>query len=115
MTLKVDHEIVIERLENLLKRREAQLVHVYDWRFEKELELNELKHQLAETKTEVKRLKLGDFTEEEFHTVCHNLSEDDEQRFIQGRSDYQKRLFGYKDSGNREDNLEIHVLSQSLV
>jgi hypothetical protein len=50
MTLRFDHEIVIERLEHLLKRREAQLAHAYDWRYEKELELNELKQQLAETR-----------------------------------------------------------------
>lgn len=116
MTLKFDHEIEIERLLNLLKRREAQLVHAYDWRYEKELELNELKHQLAETKTEVERLKLGDFTEEEFHNVCHNQSEDDEQRFIQGRSDYRKRLFGCKNGENGKcDKPQIQVLSRSLV
>jgi hypothetical protein len=66
MAQKSDHENEIERLLNLLKRREAQLVHAYDWRYEKELELTDLKQQLVETKAEVERLKRGDFTEEDF-------------------------------------------------
>lgn len=53
MALKSNHEIEIERMKNLLKRREAQLVHAYDWRYEKELELTDLKQQLADTKAEV--------------------------------------------------------------
>lgn len=42
---------------------------------------------------EIERLKRGDFTEEEFQTLCHNLPEDDECRFKQGCIDYQKKLF----------------------
>jgi Tfp pilus assembly protein PilO len=104
MTQQFDHEIEIERLKNLLKRREAQLVHAYDWRYDKELELNDLKQQHAAMKAEVERLKRGDFTEEEFHNLCHNLSEDDEQRFKQGCSDYQKKLFGCKGRDNKESD-----------
>jgi hypothetical protein len=102
MMHKSDHEIEIERLLNLLKRREAQLVHAYDWRYDKELELTDLKQQLVETKAEVERLRRGDFTEEEFHDLCHNLSEDNEQRFKQAFSDYQKKLFGCRVGNNGE-------------
>ena len=87
MMIKSDHEIEIERLLNLLKRREVQLVHAYDWRYEKELELTSLKQQLGTATAEAERLKLGDFTEEEFQNVCDNLSEDNEQRFKQAFSD----------------------------
>jgi hypothetical protein len=105
---KTNHEIEIERLLNLLKRREAQLVHAYDWRYEKELELTNLKQQLADTTAEVERLKSGDFTKEELQNLCHNLSEDDEQRFRQGCSDYQKKLFGC----NGRENGETAITSQ---
>lgn len=57
MTQNHDHEIEIERLKSLLKRREAQLMHAYDWRYEKELELQDLKHQLAETTVQAQRLE----------------------------------------------------------
>ncbi len=63
MSLKTngsDSDIGIERLKNLLKRREAQLAHAYDWRYEKEIELQELKQQLAELKTELGRVIEGD-------------------------------------------------------
>ena len=40
-------EIEIGRLQTLVKRREAQLQHAYDWRYEKELELEALKRENA--------------------------------------------------------------------
>ena len=42
-----DHQIEIERLKALLSRREAQLQHAYDWRYDKELELESLKRENA--------------------------------------------------------------------
>ena len=44
--------------------------------------------------TEVDRLKRGEFTEEEFQSLCHNFSEDDACRFRQGCVEYQRKLFG---------------------
>lgn len=44
--------------------------------------------------TEIDRLKRGEFTEEEFQNLCHNLSTDDQERFKRGCEEYQKRLFG---------------------
>jgi hypothetical protein len=52
--------------------------------------------EVRRLRLEVERLKRGDFTEEEFQNLCHNLSEDDEARFKQGCLDYQKKLFGCK-------------------
>lgn len=45
-------------------------------------------------KQEIARLKQGDFSEEEFHNLCHNFDESDADRFAQGCRDYQKLLFG---------------------
>ncbi len=55
--MPVNHELEIERLKNLLKRREAQLSHAYDWRYEKELELQDLKLQLSEMHAELLHLR----------------------------------------------------------
>jgi hypothetical protein len=46
---------------------------------------------------EVERLKRGDFTPEEFQNLCHNLSEDDKEKFVEGCREYQKKLFGESD------------------
>jgi hypothetical protein len=43
---------------------------------------------------EVRRLRAGRFTEEEFQGLCHGLSPDDRRRFEQGCRDYQAKLFG---------------------
>lgn len=43
---------------------------------------------------ENKRLKSGDFTEEEFQNLCHSFGEDDYNRFCDGCDEYQKKLFG---------------------
>lgn len=43
---------------------------------------------------EIDRLRRGDFTEEEFQTLCHNFSEDDEKRFRAGCESYCAKLFG---------------------
>jgi hypothetical protein len=46
-------------------------------------------------KNEIERLKSGNFTEEEFQNLCHNLTTDDAERFCNGCEEYQKKLFGY--------------------
>lgn len=49
---------------------------------------------------ELARLKSGALTEEEFHNLCHNFSEDDAERFRAGCLAYQEKLFG-KQKGTR--------------
>lgn len=51
------------------------------------LELNHLR-------TEVERLRRGDFTEEEFQNLCHKFGEGDYERFCDGCDEYQRKLFG---------------------
>ena len=51
---------------------------------------------IAILKDDIARLRAGDFTEEEFQNLCHNFSEDDEQRFEEGCTQYRKKLFGVK-------------------
>ena len=43
---------------------------------------------------EVERLKSGNFTEEEFQNLCHNMTTDDLCRFRKGCEEYQRKLFG---------------------
>lgn len=43
---------------------------------------------------EVRRLRAGRFTEEEFQALCHQMSEDDFCRFARGCAEYQAKLFG---------------------
>ena len=50
--------------------------------------------RIRELEREVARLKSGDFTEEEFQNLCHNLDESDECRFKAGCEAYQAKLFG---------------------
>lgn len=52
---------------------------------------------------EIKRLKRGDFTEEEFQNLCHNMKPDDLRRFRQGCEDYQDKLFGLKKPKDEEE------------
>ena len=49
-------------------------------------------HDLIE---ENHRLKSGNFTEEEFQNLCHNVSiQEGRARFEEGCRDYQRKLFG---------------------
>lgn len=43
---------------------------------------------------EIKRLKEGKFTEEEFQNLCHNFNEDDAKRHWEGCKEYHCKLFG---------------------
>lgn len=54
--------------------------------------------KIEKLEAEITRLKRGDFTEEEFQNLCHNLSEkvEDECKFKEGCIAYQKKLFGDK-------------------
>lgn len=45
-------------------------------------------------KQENRRLKAGDFTEEEFQNLCHRFGEDDACRFGAGCIEYNLKLFG---------------------
>lgn len=54
----------------------------------------EQKRFLKEILAEMRRLKTGDFSEEEFQNLCHNFDEADADRFALGCRDYQKLLFG---------------------
>ncbi len=47
----------------------------------------------APLQEKIERLKRGDFTEDEFQNLCHNLSADDERRFRAGCEAYQRKLF----------------------
>src|SRR5688572_30875047 len=49
---------------------------------------------------EIKRLRAGQFTEEEFQNLCHNLNTDDAGRFKTGCLAYQQKLFGTPTSGS---------------
>jgi hypothetical protein len=51
--------------------------------------------EVEELKLEIKRLKEGRFTEEEFQNLCHTFTKDDAERFCNGCEEYQKLLFGY--------------------
>lgn len=57
-------------------------------------EIEELEEQLEKANTEIARLKRGEFTEEEFQNLCHNLNENDYCRFKKGCEEYQEMLFG---------------------
>jgi hypothetical protein len=56
-------------------------------------------HRARFAEAEVERLKRGDFTEEEFQSLCHNLAADDRDRFRRGCEEYQKKLFGCQPQG----------------
>jgi hypothetical protein len=56
--------------------------------------------------SEIDRLKCGDFTEDEFQMLCHNLSEDDKDRFFKGCEEYQRKLFGVSACDSKELNHE---------
>ena len=43
---------------------------------------------------EVERLKRGDFTDDEFQNLCHNLPQAKMVCFQKGCEEYQKKLFG---------------------
>lgn len=58
---------------------------------------------------EIKRLKRGDFTEEEFQNLCHSLEPDDLKRFRQGCEDYQSKLFGYKKPKDEEERQRLRA------
>src|SRR5215467_88781 len=55
---------------------------------------------------ELERLKRGDFTEAEFHNLCHNLKADDRKRFEQGCKDYQDKLFGCRGKSREQKLIE---------
>lgn len=59
-------------------------------------QISDLADALNRQTAEVARLKRGDFTEEEFQTLCHNMKPDDLRRFRAGCEDYQAKLFGLK-------------------
>jgi hypothetical protein len=44
--------------------------------------------------SEIERLKSGNFTEEEFQNLCHCVPEEDKEKFFQGCTEYQRKLFG---------------------
>jgi hypothetical protein len=52
--------------------------------------------ELAALRRENERLLRGEFTEEEFQNLCHNMTTDDACRFKAGCEAYQKKLFGDK-------------------
>ncbi len=76
-------EEVLSKMENALDIRRT-FIESEEWTTLRAIELIE----------EIKRLKRGDFTEEEFQNLCHNFSEEDKDKFRQGCVDYQKKLFG---------------------
>lgn len=51
---------------------------------------------IATLRREYARLLRGEFTEEEFQNLCHNMTTDDACRFKAGCEAYQKKLFGDK-------------------
>ena len=55
-----------------------------------------LKQELA-ADAEIARLKAGNFTDEEFHNLCHNLPEDKREEFFKGCAEFQRKLFGVAD------------------
>jgi hypothetical protein len=56
--------------------------------------LRKRNRRIARLEGEIDRLKRGDFTEDEFQSLCHNFSADDRERFKKGCEDYQRKLFG---------------------
>lgn len=50
--------------------------------------------EVRRLRAEESRLRKGDFTEEEFQNLCHNLDDGDERRFKAGCEEYQRKLFG---------------------
>jgi len=61
-------------------------------------DFNHLKTDSVEQlQSEIKRLKRGEFTPEEFKTLCHNLDDNEHgnrKEFCDGCDEYQKKLFG---------------------
>lgn len=53
-----------------------------------------LKDRFEPLQQENERLKRGEFTPDELQNLCHNLSEDDYNKFCHGCDEYQKKLFG---------------------
>jgi len=66
-----------------------------------------INHQNAE----IARLKAGRFTQEEFRTLCHTMSEDDYGRFADGCDYYQRQLFGQC----RTDQLRSDIASSNQI
>ena len=56
--------------------------------------ISELEVRLRDALDAVARLKMGEFTEEEFQALCHNLREDCPKRFADGCVAYNRKLFG---------------------
>ena len=54
----------------------------------------EMRERLEAAEREIKRLKEGDFTEEEFQNLCWKFGESDYCRFRNGCFAYQKKMFG---------------------
>ncbi len=54
----------------------------------------EQKRFLKEVIAEIRRLKEGNFSEEEFQNLCHGFDESDADRFALGCREYQRKLFG---------------------
>lgn len=58
-------------------------------------EVNRLLDRAEKAESEIRRLKNGEFTEEEFQNLCHNRSvQEGACRFKQGCEEYTKKLFG---------------------
>lgn len=52
-----------------------------------------MEQTIDDLRAEVERLKAGNFTEEEFQNLCHNLDGSDADRFRAGCRSYQQKLF----------------------
>ena len=55
------------------------------------------------------RLLRGDFTDEEFQNLCHNLDESDFEKFCDGCDAYQMKLFGKCRTGWRDHGSSEHI------
>lgn len=51
---------------------------------------------LHEVKQEIRRLKAGEFTEEEFQNLCHKFQDGDARRFAFGCLAHNQKLFGQR-------------------
>jgi pimeloyl-ACP methyl ester carboxylesterase len=65
---------------------------------------------IVESKNELvrenQRLLRGEFTEEEFQNLCHNLPEDCPEKFAEGCLAYNRKLFGDKSGLQRKEAVE---------
>lgn len=102
------HQIVKEKMKRVSKQLQESIATVQkavDYTERKcmvtvsglpPIHLHRLLGAIHNLQSEVRRLKAGDFTEDEFQNLCHKMNENNgPQKFCDGCEAYQQKLFGW--------------------